>query len=71
MEKYTLDTNCLIAIARAEPAANHIRALAVAHRAERIDLAIPAISASERQPGGGYLQHSGATVLPAAPFRGM
>jgi len=49
MKKFTLDTNCLIALAKEEPAAGSIRALVHAHCAGSIVLSVVAISASERQ----------------------
>jgi hypothetical protein len=52
---FTLDTNCLIAVANNEPAAGAVRALADAHTAGRADVAVVAMSASEKQRGGHYI----------------
>jgi hypothetical protein len=54
---FTLDTNCLIAVANNEPAAGAVRALADAHTAGRADVAVVAMSASEKQRGGYYLRN--------------
>lgn len=53
VEKYTLDTNCIIDIEENRPGAVHIKRLLTAYRKQEIDLAVVAISASENQPGGG------------------
>ena len=53
--KFTLDNNCLIAVAKNEPAARQIRILAQAHMDARAEVSVLGISASERQSGGGYL----------------
>lgn len=47
--KVTLDTNCIIALEKEEPAADSIRSLKIAHQAERIELRVVAISAVEWQ----------------------
>lgn len=57
--KFTLDNNCLIAVANDEPAAAAVKALAQAHAAEKAEVAMLGISASERQTGGRYLQNIG------------
>jgi hypothetical protein len=54
---FTLDTNCIIALENAEPAAAAIRLLVNAHGRDGVDVAIGAISASERQRGGGMVQN--------------
>jgi hypothetical protein len=62
MRTFTLDTNCLIAIDEGRPEAPTVRALADAHRARTAQEAVVAISASERQQGGGHLQSFTAFV---------
>jgi hypothetical protein len=59
MRSFTLDTNCLIAVDEGRPEAEAVRALADAHAAGTAAVAVVAISASERQPGGGYIQNFG------------
>lgn len=52
MEKihtFTIDNNCILAVANREPAAPAIQALADAHARGLADVAVAAISASERQ----------------------
>jgi len=49
MLTFTLDTNCIIALENNEPAAHAIRALVDAHERYEANVAIVAISASERQ----------------------
>jgi hypothetical protein len=49
---FTLDTNCIVAVANHEPAAAFIRALADAHANGQANVALVAISASERQRAG-------------------
>jgi hypothetical protein len=49
---FTLDTNCLIAVENNEPAAEAIRALADAHTKQSADVAVVAMSASEKPQGG-------------------
>jgi hypothetical protein len=53
MRSFTLDTNCLIAIDEARPDARAVRVLADAHAAGKAEVAAVAISASEKQSGGG------------------
>jgi len=55
MHAVTLDTNCLIDLEQGGKDARAILALVATHRAGGIDLRLPAISASERQPGGRHL----------------
>jgi hypothetical protein len=55
MHSVTLDTNCLIDVEQGGKHARAILALVARHRAGVIDLRLPAISASERQPGGRHL----------------
>ncbi|SDG96444.1 hypothetical protein [Pelagibacterium luteolum] len=57
--KFTLDNNCLIAVANDEPAAIDIKAVAQAHATGKAEVAMLGISASERQAGGRYLQNIG------------
>ena len=57
MRSFTLDTNCLIAIDEGRPEAAAIRALADAHAPGTAAVAVVAISASEKQQGGGYVQN--------------
>jgi hypothetical protein len=52
MTSFTLDTNCIYALAKGEPDAVFVRSLAEAHRT---GTALVAISASENHPGGGTL----------------
>jgi len=52
MRAVTLDTNCLIDVEQGGKGAWAILALVASHRAGAIELRLPAISASERQPGG-------------------
>jgi len=52
----TLDTNCLISLARQEPAAASIETLILRHRAGLLTLRVVAASASERGPGGVSLE---------------
>jgi hypothetical protein len=52
LRTFTLDYNCLLAVANNEPAAGAVRALAEAHATSRADVAVVAISASENQQGG-------------------
>jgi hypothetical protein len=47
MTSFTLDTNCIIAVANDEPDARAVRALADAHAAGKAQVAAVAISASE------------------------
>ena len=52
MLRLTLDTNAIVAIEEDRPAATAIRQLVNAHAQGRIDVALVAISASERQRAG-------------------
>jgi hypothetical protein len=56
---FTLDTNCLIAIDEDRPEAIPVRALADAAAVGSVGVAIVAISASEKQQGGGVIQNFG------------
>lgn len=56
MTTYSLDTNCIIDVAESRPSKPHILALAQAHADGKIDVAIAAVSASERQQGDFYLR---------------
>jgi hypothetical protein len=58
MLTFTLDTNCIIDLAEPakRPAARHIRSLANAHADGVVDVALVAVSASERQQGDTYLE---------------
>jgi hypothetical protein len=53
-QTFTLDTNCIIDVAKKRPAARAVQALAEAHTAGRADVAVIAITASEKQPEGHY-----------------
>ena len=53
----TLDTNCLISLAKREPAAASIEALILGHRAGSLTLRVVAASASERGPAGVSLEN--------------
>lgn len=55
MITFTLDTNCIIDLAEKRPAARHISALAKAHATRNADVALVAVSASERQRNDIYL----------------
>jgi len=57
MLSFTLDTNCIIDIAEARPGAAAIRSLATAHAEHRADVALVAVSASERQEGDTYFEN--------------
>lgn len=48
-QSFTLDTNCLIALENNEPASPAVREIVVAHEQGKVDVAVVAISASERQ----------------------
>jgi hypothetical protein len=54
---FTLDTNCVIAVEAEEPEAGSIRSLVAAHLAHTADVAVVAISASERQRGGSRISN--------------
>ena len=53
-QTFTLDTNCIIDVAKKRPAAPAVQALADAHTAGRAAVAVVAIAASEKQPDGHY-----------------
>src|SRR5260370_41586552 len=53
----TLDTNCLISLAKEEPAGASIDSLVLRHRAGFLRLRGVAASASERAPGGQSVAH--------------
>lgn len=53
--KFTLDTNCLIAVEDNRPGKEAVLTLVAAARDGRADVAMVASCASERQIGGGYL----------------
>jgi hypothetical protein len=55
--RFTLDTNCIIAIDEQRPEASAIRKLCDACASGLIDLAVVGISASEKQKGGGTLDN--------------
>lgn len=55
MTSFTLDTNCMIAVVNGEPEAASVMALTQAHIDGKADVAVAAVSASERQPGDTYL----------------
>jgi hypothetical protein len=57
MHTFTLDTNCWIAIEDGRPEAASVRLLAEAQSAGSANVAIVAISASERQKGGHYIKN--------------
>src|SRR4051794_4586368 len=54
---FTLDTNCWIAIEDGRPEPASVCLLAEAQSAGRANVAIVAISASERQTGGHYIKN--------------
>src|SRR4051794_13450199 len=54
LQRFTLDTNGVIDVEEGRPNAPHIRMLVEQSRSGSIELAIPAIGASEKQRGGGY-----------------
>jgi hypothetical protein len=53
---FTLDTNCIIAVDERRPEAKDVLRLAQAHSEEKADVAVVAISASERQKDGRLLE---------------
>ena len=53
----TLDTNCIVAVAEGRPQATAVVDMAAAHRAGTADVALVAISASERQLGNRKLEN--------------
>ncbi|MGA3094207.1 MAG: hypothetical protein ABSD79_02330 [Dehalococcoidales bacterium] len=52
MNKFTLDTNCIIDLEQNRPDATHLRKLTEKWKNGRIELAVVAVSASENQQGG-------------------
>jgi hypothetical protein len=56
MQTFTLDTNCLISIDEGRAEAQWVRMLADAHASGEAHVAIVAISASEKQHSGSYLE---------------
>jgi hypothetical protein len=56
MQTFTLDTNCIISLDEGRTDAPAVRALVDAHATGAARVAVVAISASERQRGGGQLQ---------------
>lgn len=52
VNKFTLDTNCIIDLEENRPNAVHIRKLVQAWKPGQIELAVVAVSASENQKGG-------------------
>ncbi|MHC4680082.1 MAG: hypothetical protein ACYTEK_15445 [Planctomycetota bacterium] len=52
MNKFTLDTNCIIDLEENRPNAEHVRKLVQAWKAGQIELAVVAVSASENQKSG-------------------
>src|SRR5712692_4986711 len=48
----TLDTNCLISLAKNQPDAVHVKRLVLRHRANEVALRLVAVSGSERGPYG-------------------
>jgi hypothetical protein len=57
MLTFTLDTNCLVAVDEGRAEAAAVRSLAEAHRHGRANVALVAISASERQRDGNMLDN--------------
>lgn len=57
VKSFTLDTNCLIDIDEGRPAAAAVLQLVDAHAAGRADVAVVAVSGTERQKDGGFLEH--------------
>jgi hypothetical protein len=57
MLSFTLDTNCLIDVEVNRPSACDVMRLVDAHTAGTADVALVAVSASERQPGDAYLEN--------------
>jgi hypothetical protein len=55
MQTFTLDTNCIIDLDEKRPSSSYIQKLADAHAAGIADVALVAVSASERQKGDTYL----------------
>ncbi|CAH1091423.1 conserved hypothetical protein [Candidatus Nitrotoga sp. 1052] len=54
--RFTLDTNCVVALDEGRPEGPAVRALADAHRTGRAHVAVCAIMASEKQRSGGHLE---------------
>ena len=54
---FTLDTNCIIAIDDSRPEASFVHELIKAHNQGNASVAIVAISASEKQKTGGYIEN--------------
>ena len=52
MNKFTLDTNCIIDLEENRPNAEHVRKLVQAWKNGQIELAVVAVSASENQESG-------------------
>jgi len=50
----TLDWNCLIDLEEGRPQASNIKKLVTMYKDKKIELRIPAISASEKKPNGKY-----------------
>jgi hypothetical protein len=59
MQTFTLDTNCVLAIDEGRPEAAAVRVLADGHTARKADVAVVAISASERQKDGLLIRNFG------------
>ncbi len=57
MLSFTLDTNCIIDLAENRPAAQFVRQLVNANATGAADVALSAITASEKQKGGRYLEN--------------
>lgn len=56
LKKFTLDTNCMLAVDDERETAIHIKKVLQAHKLGLIELAIVAAAASERQQGNIYLE---------------
>ena len=52
MNKFTLDSNCIIDLEKNRPEAEYVRKIVQAWRSGRIELAVVAVSASENQRSG-------------------
>lgn len=52
MQRFTLDTNCIIDLEENRPDSKYLKQLIAAWRGNDIDLAVVAVSATENQPGG-------------------
>jgi len=59
VQKLTLDTNCIIALENAEPAADPLVALTRAHNQGKVELALVGVSASERQRNDRFISNYG------------